>query len=607
MRKDLEGKIRLLPMDSGVYVMLDGSGVVIYVGKAKHLKNRVTQYFQNGYKTEKVAAMVMNIADFYYIITPSEADALTLENTLIKKYKPKYNILLKDDKSYPYIKVDIKSDYPTFTVTRKVKKDGSKYFGPFMLGVSVNDLLEIIKEAFLIRPCQTKINPEKPRKECLNYHIGLCASPCSLKCSKEDYKERVRKAVDFLAGEDGEIESLLKTKMETLAENQEFERALVIRDRLNMVKKLKEKKITAVSKFFTADVIATKSDGIFSSVSVLFIRSGRTTGLKNFASPSLADSDGERIREFITQYYQNDREIPDEIIVSNEFEEKENLENYLSEKNGKKTQIIKSQKGIKKSLLDMAEKNAQEYLEKQISKIKHKNDRTVLALERLKEVLNLKTYPRRMECYDISHISGVDKVGSMVVFIDGEPSKSDYRKFKIKTVEGNNDFASLHEVLLRRMQKLGTNEEEKFPKPDLIIIDGGKGQLSSVKEEVEKYAPDIDLISLAKREEEIYTVYSNEPVVLKKSDFSLQVLQRIRDEAHRFAITFNRNLRGKRALSSILNEIEGVGKQKRNALMDKFGSVYEISVASVEELKTVNGISENLAIKIKEYFENGNF
>lgn len=601
MTGELESKIKLLPTYPGVYVMLDKDNVVIYVGKAKNLKNRVTTYFRNGFKREKVAKMVMNIVDFYYIITPSEADALSLENNLIKKYKPKYNILLKDDKTYPYIKINLKEEFPTFTLTRKFKNDGAKYFGPYMLGVSVSEILDIVKEAYQIRPCSIKINPLKPKKECLNYHIGLCYAPCANKISKNEYFERVKRAIDFLSGNDDEAENLLTEKMQSAVEREDFERAVILRDKIKMLSKLKERKITNISRFITADIIAIKDDGIFSSVSIMFVRSGRMSGVKTFSLETLSEGD-ERLVEFINRYYVAGREIPDELIISKETEFNGAIIDYLTNLKGKKVELTVPKKGVKYSLLEMAEKNAEDYLTRQINKIKHKDDMTIVACEKLQELLSLKKYPKRIECFDISHVSGVDKVGSMVVFIDGVPSKEDYRRFKIKTVEGNNDFLSLKEVLTRRLSKLGTSEEEKFAKPDLIIIDGGKGQLTAVEDAFKEFAPDIEYISLAEREEEIYLPNKKEPIILPKSDYRLMLLQRVRDEAHRFAITFNRSLRGKRTLRSILTEIEGIGSKKRNALLSAFKDIPSIKNASVEELMKVDGIGETHAKNIKEFF-----
>ena len=588
----LEDKLKHLPENPGVYVMLDGEGQIIYVGKAKNLKNRVRQYFFNSVKTEKVMAMVKNIADFYYIIAPSEIDALSLENNLIKKHKPRYNILLKDDKTYPYLKVDLKEPFPTFKITRKIKKDGAKYFGPFMGGVSVRDVLQIINLAYQVRPCDKKLNPQKYVKPCLNYHIKKCFAPCANLISAEDYLERVNKAMDFLSGETLETEKLLKEKMRDSALNEEFELALKYRENLASLEKIKLKRITALNKFINADVIATASNGIYSTVSLLVVRNGRMLGGKNFAFESATLTDGDALSEFVLRYYKQDSDIPDEIISAVEITSFDALSDYFKQNNGKKVNFLCVKQGIRKQLADMAEVNAHEHLETAVDKIKHKNDMTVTACKALKDKLLLNNYPKRMECYDISNISGVDKVGSMVVFIDGQPEFDSYRRFKIKTFEGADDFRAHQEMMERRLERLLT-DPEKFPKPDLIIIDGGKGQLSAVKEIFDnKGVCDIDLIALAEKNEEIYLLDKKEPVILEKRDYCLKMLQRIRDEAHRFAITYHRTLRGKRALSSVLDHIKGLGKIKKRALLEKFKDLSGIISATEEQLKQVEGIGE---------------
>lgn len=593
-------KLKLLPDNPGVYIMLDGYGNVIYVGKARVLKNRVRQYFHSSEKPEKVMKMVENVRDFNYIITDSEIDALALENNLIKKYKPKYNILLKDDKTYPYIKVNMREDFPSFSITRKIKKDGSKYFGPFMGGISCKDILEIVQMTFCVRLCHTATTGKK--RECLNYHIGRCFAPCAGKISKEDYAVRVKNALSFLDGNLTEADVLLKRKMTAAAEDENFELALDYKKKLEMLSKLEAKRITSLNRYIDADIIAYATNGLYSAVNVLVTRKGIMQGGSSFALDEAHLTDGEALTGFIVQYYQH-HEVPSEIIVE-DFCEKELLQSYFKDKFDKPIEITLAKQGDKSKLLKMAHKNAEEYLEKSVDKIKHRDDMTVNACRHLQELLSLKAYPRRMECYDISNISGVDKVGSMVVFIDGEADRSSYRRFKIKTVEGSNDFASLQEVLMRRLDKLGTDEEEKFPKPDLIIIDGGKGQLSAVKEIFdEKNIDGIELISLAKREEEVFTLYSDESVKISHRDYSLKMLQRIRDEAHRFAITYFRNLHSKRNLQSVLSEISGVGKVKRFALLNKFGTLDRIMSASVEELTEVDGISKIIAQNIYNYLK----
>ncbi len=594
-------KLKLLPDNPGVYIMLDKYQSIIYVGKARVLKNRVRQYFHNSPKPEKVMKMVENIADFNYIITNSEIDALALENNLIKKYKPKYNILLKDDKTYPYIKVNVKEDFPVFSITRKLRKDGAKYFGPYMGGINCKDILDTLQLSFNIRFCHTQVT-SKPKRECLNYHIARCTAPCAHRVNKEEYAQQVKKAINFLEGNYREAENLLKTKMLSASECENFELALDYKNKLSMLSKLEAKRITSLSKFIDADIIAYASNGLYSAVNILVTRKGIMQGGNSFALDEAHMSDGEALTAFIVQYYSN-HEIPSEIIVE-DFCEKELLECYFKEKSEKSVEISFVKQGVKSQLLKMARKNAQEYLEKSIDKIKHRDDMTVNACNRLQTLLNLKKYPRRMECYDISNVSGVDKVGSMVVFIDGEADRSSYRRFKIRTVEGANDFASLQEVLQRRLAKIGTKEEERFEKPDLIIIDGGKGQLSAVEEIFKRMnISDIELVSLAKREEEVYTLYSEDSVKISHRDYSLKMLQRIRDEAHRFAITYFRNLHSKNSLSSVLSEIDGIGKAKRIALLERFGTIDKIMSASVEELSQVNGISKKIAENIKKYFE----
>ena len=595
----LQEKLKLLPDNPGVYLMLDKDGVVIYVGKARVLKNRVRQYFHASAKSEKVAAMVENIADFSYIITQTEIDALALENNLIKKYKPKYNILLKDDKTYPYIKVYTREEYPRVGITRKIKKDG-KYFGPFMGGVRCADILEIAASVYNVRTCTTAIS-QKPKKPCLMHHLHRCLAPCAHLCSKEEYAERVKKTLSFLDGNYEEAEQVLREKMTRFAENEEFELAMEYREKLQMLSKLKLKRITSLNRSLNADVIALKTNYIYSSVNVLITRSGIMQGSSNFALEDCSFTETDALTAFIIQFY-NTHELPQEIITQ-EFCEKELLESYFLEKFGKRVEIIRSKQGVKKKLLEMAEKNADEYLSKSVDKIKHKNDMTKNACKRLQEILGLTKYPRRIECYDISNISGVDKVGSMVVSIDGEADRNSYRRFKIKTVEGADDYASHQEMMRRRLSKLGTEEEERFPRPDLIVIDGGKGQLSAVKEVFDEYGiQDIDLISLAERDEEIFTLHAKESIKLEKRDYALKVLQRIRDEAHRFAITYFRTLHSKRNLASVLQEIEGVGAKKRKALMETFGTIDKIISASEEELSKAEGIGPALAKNIYDYF-----
>lgn len=604
MRADLEAKIRLLPTNPGVYVMLGADGEIIYVGKAKNLKNRVTQYFYDSVKTEKVMAMVSNIADFYYIITRSEADALSLENNLIKKNKPKYNILLKDDKTYPSLRIDLKKDFPYFEVVRRIRRDGAKYFGPFMAGVNAKEIVEIINCTFLLRSCSMPITENTRKRECLEYHIKRCLAPCNGHCTKEEYRERVNAALDFLAGNDDEAERILTEKMNLFAQAEEFELAISYREKIKSLKKITEKKITSLNRFISCDVIALATDNIHSAINVLVTRGGRMQGGKYFAFEDASGSPGECVEQFIMRFYDKNNQLPDEILTNIEFENVALLENYFKESHGKKVNILCPRQGVRRQLVTMAEVNANDYLEKSVDKIRHKDDMTVLACNRLQTVLSLSKYPKRIECYDISNISGVDKVGSMIVFIDGVKSPDDYRRFRIKTVEGSDDFASLKEVLTRRIERL-TTDPERFPKPDLVIIDGGKGQLSAVKEVFDEFDFNVDLISLAKKQEEVFTVGGDNSVILERRDYALRLLQRIRDEAHRFAITYHRSMHLKRSFVSELSSIPGLGKKRIDALLQKFGSVAEIASATVEELAETEGVGEKQAQIIYDKFNSG--
>lgn len=593
-------KLKLLPSSPGVYIMLDAEGTVIYVGKARVLKNRVRQYFQHTQKPVKVQAMVDCISDFQYVVTPTEVDALALENTYIKKYKPKYNILLKDDKTYPYIKVHTREEFPRISVTRRLKKDG-RYFGPFMGGVNCKEIVDVAAKVYHIRTCGVAVTA-KPKKPCLNYHLGRCLAPCAHMITKEEYAKNVERVVSFLSGNYEEAERILKEKMARFAEEEQFELALDYRNKIEMLSKLKLRRITSMPKDVDADIWAVASNGLYTAVSMLVTRNGIMRGSRIFALENGAGDADEGFLSFLTQYYQS-AEIPHEIILNEELDD-ELFRVYAFRKTGRSLILTRPKFGVKRELLDMAAGNATEYLEKSISAIQHKNDMTAGACARLQKLLGLTRYPRRMECYDISNISGVDKVGSMVVFTDGEADKTQYRRFRIKTVEGANDFASLQEVLTRRLSKLGTVDEGKFEKPQLIVIDGGKGQLTAVKTIFDGMNVEgIDLIALAKQEEEIYTLSGEDPIKIDRRDFALKMLQRIRDEAHRFAITYFRSLHGKRNLASVLEEIDGIGAKKRAALMKKFGSIDAVMRADTDDLAKAEGIGKELAEKIKKHFE----
>ena len=602
MNNKIKEKLQNLSINSGVYIMKDATGAVIYVGKAKNLKNRVSQYFNKTQKIAKVQSMVEHIDDFEYFITLSEQDAFALENNLIKKYQPFYNILLKDSKTFAYIKLNTKQDFPYFEITRKLKNDGSKYFGPYITGVSAYDVLNLLNLAFAVRKCKGKITGIKKRA-CLNYSIGLCKAPCMGYVSKDEYKKIVDNAVDFLKGNDQEIEKILTEKMQVYSEMEQFEKALEMRDNLKIVKKLKEKVVANLPKELSVDVFAYVSDGEAGAVCVLTLRAGKILGVQDFSLTDGALTDDESIQDFIIEYYKQ-KQIPDEIICNINLNNDPEFLNYLNLCTTKKTIFTTPKIGVKYDLIKMAEENAREHLFKRVREDKLKFKRTLGALISLKNVLNLNKIPKRIECYDISNISGTNKVASMVVFINGEPAKKMYRKFKIKTVVGANDFASLQEALTRRLNEYILNKDESFSaEPDLIIIDGGKGQLSATHEVLNKCGfGHLKIISLAEKFEEVFLPGNSVPLMLKRSSEELKLLQRIRDEAHRFAITFHRNLRTKAQISDPIDDIVGIGPKKRKELYSQFKSLKNIKNASVEELMMVKGINKNNAEAIYQAF-----
>lgn len=602
MNEKIRQKLKTLTTKPGVYIMRNASGEIIYIGKAKNLKNRVSQYFRNSPKPSKVQAMVNNVDDFDYFVTMSELDALGLESNLIHKHQPFYNILLKDGKAFPYIKIDMKEKFPRLEIVRKVKKnDGAKYFGPYISGIDPREILKTINMAFKIRTCKSKINPEKPAKrECLNFSLGLCNAPCTNRISEIEYSEELKKVVRFLNGNDEEIEEILKKKMEIASKLENFEKAIELRDALKMVERLKQKAVANLPKDVNKDIFAYHSDGLSGVVTLIVVRSGKILGVVNFAQNDAELEENETLFNFISQYYTNVL-VPDEIIVSHEID-RELLQEYLN----KSVKIISNPHGVNFNLLKMAKENAEEYLQKHLNSEKTAYNNSIGALKLLQQKLNLKHLPKRMECYDISHISGTNKVASMVVFIDGKMAKQHYRKFKIKTVEGNNDFESLKEALSRRLQRYIDKNGESFKeKPDLLVIDGGKGQLSSCYEILKSFhlENEIEMISLAKRIEEVFVVEDTTPRILKYGSAELKLLQRIRDEAHRFAITFHRNLRTNSQTQTELENIKGLGEVKIKNLLNAFGSTENIKNATVEELASVKGIHESLAHEIKKYFE----
>ncbi len=592
---EVRDKLKTLPKTSGVYIMKGTNSEVLYVGKAKNLYNRVHQYFYASVTSIKTQTLVSKIADIQYIVTPSELDALVLENNLIKKHKPPYNILLKDDKTYPYIKIKFQEKYPSIEVTRIIKSDGSRYFGPYMLGISAASILNLLHYAFPIRSCKKLA---KNKGVCLNYHLGRCLAPCDNRCTPQEYAQVVSSIIAFLNGDDREVKKDLTDKMHLAAEKQDFELAKQYRDNLKILDSIVRKQVTALPLDSNIDVFGVVGDSLGSVVCVLNIRGGKTLGMDCFDLTTDGVDDG--LSQFIMQYYAVNPLIATEIIVGKELEFVDALAEYLRGINNKKVLVITPKQGVRKQLLDVAKTNATEYMDKHFAELKRHQDMTLGAVTELYQVLQLSRVPYRMECFDISHVSGTNKVSSMVVFQSGHKASDMYRRFKIMTVEGNNDYASMRETLTRRISKLDGNERSFGYRPDLIVIDGGKGQLSAVSDIVPE---DIDLIALAEREEEIFIRgRGSEPVVLPKSSNALKLLQRLRDEAHRFAITYHRALRQKSQTKSTLTNIDGVGESRARQLILTFKSVENVATATITELIERAKLPETVAKNVYEYF-----
>ena len=543
----IKEKLKNLPKTSGVYIMKDIHGQIIYIGKAKNLKNRVSQYFMKTQKQFKVQAMVEKIADFDYFLTPTEIDALALESNLIKKHQPFYNILLKDGKAFPYIKIDTKSDFPKVEVVRRIKNDGAKYFGPYISGINVYEIIDLINYVFPIRKCNLKLTSTQKR-ECLNYSLGLCSAPCTKRVDRETYGKYISEIVDFLNGNDNLIEQKLHEKMQKQIEAENFENAIETREKLKMVEKLKSKSVASLPKDIALDAFSLVNNPNGDAICVLNVRSGKVLGINCYYAPDGADNEN-ALSAFIVQYYNQNISPPKEILTSVDLADFEQIVKILD----KNVNIHSPQKGIKKKIVEMATSNATEFLFKKSSLEERKRTNTLVALENLKTSLNLSKLPNRMECYDISHLFGEESVGSMVVFENGLPKKKDYRKFKIKTVEGIDDFASMKEVLARRLKRLKTEENSFKNVPDLIVIDGGKGQLKYALEALKENNFSCDIISLAEKFEEVFLPNNSTPVMLRRGSPELTMLQRLRDEAHRFAITFHKNRRDKKTLNLLKN------------------------------------------------------
>lgn len=603
MNSKLQTNLKNLPSSPGVYQFLNKNGKVIYVGKAKNLKNRVRSYFQENPGSAKTIALVSKIEDLQLVVTDSELEALILENNLIKQYKPRYNVNLKDDKSFPFIKITNEL-FPRIYATRNVVNDRSKYFGPYTDVKSMRTSLKIINQIFKVRSCKLDLTEEniaaKKFRVCLDYHINKCDGPCEGLISPKDYNDMVNEVIKLLKGKTNELIKELSQKMQMYSSNLEFEKAAEIRDKINQLESLSAKQKVVSDDYEDRDVFAIAFEGKDSACAVFNIRDGKLIGKKQL---KLSIEDGEEIEEIysfaIKYYYGELAEIPKEIVLEVKPNDEELLIEWLKSKTDKKVKIIVPQRGDLKSLIKMCKENAILQL-KEIQLQKMKNLGNVsYSVSALQRDLRLKTLPRKIECFDISNLQGTDSVASMVVFEDGKPKKSQYRKFIIKTVAGPDDFSSMREVIERRYSRL---LEENQPLPDLIMVDGGKGQLSSAVEVMDNLGfKDYNIIGLAKRLEEVFLPGKSDPELIPKTSSGLKLLQQIRDEAHRFAITFHRERRSKRIIKTELTDIKGIGTETAKLLLEKFGSLDGIRNSSVEELE--NTVGKKKTQLLIEYFK----
>lgn len=584
----LQEKLKTLPDAPGVYLMRDAHGKIIYVGKARVLKNRVRQYFQSGKNhSAKVKAMVAKIFDFETIITASEVEALILECNLIKKHRPRYNISLKDDKSYPYLRVTAEN-FPRIILTRRVIHDGSRYFGPYTSGLAVKETLQLLRKIFPLRTCKTFA-----KRPCLEFHIKRCLAPCANKISREDYMQFVKSAEKFLEGRTAQVERELLNQMNDAAENLHFEQAARLRDILSAIRKVTEKQ-KIITDTGDADAIGLARLHGETCAQIFFVREGKVTGRESFLLNGATDeTDAQAVTEFIKQYYSRAQISAAEILLPVALPEDDLkiLGEWLDVK------LIEPKRGVKRSLVEMANENAEKFLSEESARRQLKNAQTLGAVEELKKFLNLPRLPRRMECFDISHIQGAETVASMVVFEDGAPDKKSYHRYKIRSTEGKpDDFLSMREVTSRRYAKADNM-------PDLIVIDGGLGQLNSALEIIRGAGHTVPVVGLAKQFELIFVEGSSIPVELPRDSQALKLMQRIRDEAHRFAITYHRTLRRKRNLKSELDNVAGIGTKRRTELFKKFGTIDKIKSATVEELSAAPSMTRAAAESLRKFFD----
>ena len=615
---DIQEELKKLPNKPGVYIMHDKEDAIIYVGKAIILKNRVRSYFrESANHSPKIAKMVSLVERFEYIVTDSELEALVLENNLIKEHRPKYNTMLKDDKTYPYIKVTMADVYPRILFSREMKKDKSKYFGPYTSAGAVKDTIELINKLYKLRTCNRKL-PKDAGKErpCLNYHIHQCKAPCQNWISPEEYKKQVDEALEFLNGNYGKILKELQHKMETASENLEFEEAATYRDLLNSVKQVAQKQKITDSEGEDRDVIALAKDEQDAVVQVFFVRNGKLIGREHFYMTNVSEeTEGQVLTSFVKQFYAGTPFVPKELLLQEEIEEEDVISKWLSGKRGNKVWLRFPKKGTKEKLVDLASRNAAMVLSQDKERIKREEGRTIGAVKEIAALLGLDKV-HRMEAFDISNISGFENVGSMVVYEKGKPKKSDYRKFKIKSVSGPDDYGCMKEVLTRRFlhgmeeskELKEKNMEEQFGSftkfPDLLLMDGGKGQVNIALQVLEELKLNIPVCGMVKddnhRTRGLY--YNNEEIPIDKHSEGFKLITRVQDEAHRFAIEYHRSLRSKEQVHSVLDDIPGIGPARRKALMKAFVNIGDIRDASAEELAKISGIPENVAKDIYSFF-----
>lgn len=613
--ESIQNILNTLPNKPGCYIMKDSSGKVIYVGKAVNLRNRVRSYFHSGGDgREKVSQMTAEIADIDWIVVSTELEALILEMTLIKKHLPRYNVRLKDDKHYPYIKVHWADPFPKVTVTRQMVRDGSRYFGPYTSVWAVHQTLDLLRKIFQFRSCDRIITGHDPRA-CLYYDIKLCTAPCIGRIDQGGYREILEDLCKFLEGRSDAILERLKNAMRVQSETMNYEKAAALRDQILAIEKVVEKQKVVSSKDMDSDVIALARSNGQACVQIFFIRSGKLIGREYFILEGTSEEKTSTIlSQFIGQYYEEASFIPKEVLLPEEVEEAHIIQHWLKQKRGsEKVELKVPRRGSRHELIKMASENAFETLRALKSQWETDTHKQAEALSELHEALDLPVPPNRIECYDISNIQGTAAVGSMVVFEQGVPAKKNYRRFNIKTVEGADDFASIEEVLSRRFKRWQAAEEMRIEPgakpdmafsllPDLLIVDGGKGQLGRAVQVLEQFGltEKVPVIGLAKEEEAIFSPGKVNPLMLPRTSQGLYLLQRIRDEAHRFAITAHRNLRSKKGVASQLDNIPGIGPARRKALLKRFGSIQKIRDASEEELKEIPGISQEIIQKIKE-------